>query len=151
MGVGSWQFFVSNLSNMAINSDLGMNTFLFRNLCLTTTLERKRIRPRKTNMTMENKPFEDVSPMTNGCFSIIILGYRGEKTSINLNPPLRLPSFIIPSVFLMQDTLYLPACRHPQTHPKTLAEPKKFRCDSRMCPPAFLRGYHSRKLTGWDP
>ena len=54
-----------------------------------------------------------------------------------------------PSGFVMQDTRYLPACRHPQTHPKTCI-PKKFRGDSPCAPqvcPGILKGLHSRKLT----
>lgn len=49
-----------------------------------------------------------------------------------------------PKCFVMQDTRYLPACRHPQTHPKTCI-PKEFPWRLSMCPPGVPR--HSQGVT----
>ena len=50
--------------------------------------------PPKTNMTMENPPFEDVFPIENGGFSIAMLAYWrvcGSDVCLNVNSTILLP------------------------------------------------------------
>ena len=63
--------------------------------------------PQKPNMTMENQPIEDVFPIENGGFSIVILKFPGSKCQGNP------PSWFLNNIRSSTKAPFTPKQKHP--------------------------------------